>query len=65
MLFLLLGTTVLADKYYMPRSYKSGVTPRLTLESLAGTGVKFMIYNTAINGDEDRTAFLRNNGTKV
>ena len=65
LLFLLLGTTVWADKYYMPRSYKSGVTPRLTLESLAGTGVKFMIYNTAINGDEDRTAFLRNNGTKV
>lgn len=58
-------TTVLADKYYKPSTYKSDTNnPRKTLAEYANTGKKFMIYNTAINGDEDRTGFLRNNGTK-
>lgn len=61
LLFLLLGTTTAwADKYYQPGSYKGNNTPRLTLEQAVGK--KFMIYNTAINGNEDRTGFLRNNG---
>ena len=61
LLFLMLGTTVAwADKYYQPGSYKGNTTPRLTLEQAVGK--KFMIYNTAINDNEDRTGFLRNNG---
>ena len=60
LLFLVLGTTAWADKYYQPGSYKGNTTPRLTLEQAVGK--KFMIYNTAINGNEDRTGFLRNNG---
>lgn len=65
MLFLLLGTSAAwADKYYMPGSYKGANTPRLTPEQ-AIQGKKFMIYNTAINGNQDRTGFLRNNGSKV
>ena len=60
LLFLMLGTTAWADKYYQPGSYKGDKTPRLTLEQAVGQ--KFMIYNTAINGNEDRTGFLRNNG---
>lgn len=65
LLFLVLGTTTaFADKYYKPGSYKGANTPRLTPEQ-AVKGKKFMIYNTAINGDEDRTGFLRNNGSSV
>ncbi len=67
MLFLLLGTSAAwADKYYMPGSYKGQNTPRLTPEQ-AIQGKKFMIYNTAINVNptQDRTGFLRNNGSKV
>lgn len=61
LLFLMLGTTTAwADKYYQPGSYKGEITPRLTLEQAVGK--KFMIYNTAINGGEDRTGFLRNGG---
>ena len=60
LMFLVLGTTAWADKYYQPGSYKGNTTPRLTLEQAVGK--KFMIYNTAINGNEDRTGFLRNNG---
>ena len=60
LLFLVLGTTAWADKYYQPGSYKGNTTPRLTLEQAVGK--KFMIYNTAINVNEDRTGFLRNNG---
>lgn len=61
LLFLMLGTTTAwADKYYQPGSYKGDNTPRLTLEQAVGK--KFMIYNTAINGNEDRTGFLRNGG---
>ena len=60
LLFLVFGTTAWADKYYQPGSYKGNTTPRLTLEQAVGQ--KFMIYNTAINGNEDRTGFLRNNG---
>lgn len=62
LLFLVLGTTAWADKYYQPGSYKGNTTPRLTLEQAVGK--KFMIYNTAINGNEDRTGFLRNNGVQ-
>ena len=62
LLFLVLGTTAWADKYYQPGSYKGNTTPRLTLEQAVGK--KFMIYNTAINGAEDRTGFLRNNGVQ-
>ena len=61
LLFLMLGTTTAwADKYYQPGSYKGNTTPRLTLEQAVGK--KFFIYNTAINGGEDRTGFLRNGG---
>ena len=61
LLFLVLGTTAAwADKYYQPGSYRGDNTPRLTLEQAVGK--KFMIYNTAINGNEDRTGFLRNDG---
>ena len=64
LLFLMLGTTtVFADKYYKPSTYKSGTNPRKTLAEYANTGKKFMIYNTAINGNVDHTGFLRNNGT--
>ena len=62
LLFLVLGTTAWADKYYQPGTYRSDTNPRLTLEQAVGQ--KFMIYNTAINGNEDRTGFLRNNGVK-
>ena len=62
LLFLVLGTTAWADKYYQPGSYRGNTTPRLTLEQAVGK--KFMIYNTAINGGEDRTGFLRNNGVQ-
>lgn len=63
LLFLLLGTTTAwADKYYQPGTYRQDNTPRLTLEQAVGQ--KFMIYNTAINGGEDRTGFLRNNGVQ-
>ena len=62
LLFLVLGTTAWADKYYQPGSYKGNTTPRLTLEQAVGK--KFFIYNTAINGNEDRTGFLRNNGVQ-
>ena len=63
LLFLFLGTTIAwADKYYKPGSYKGNTTPRLTLEQALGK--KFMIYDAAINGNEDRTGFLRCDGTK-
>ena len=62
LLFLVLGTTAWADKYYQPGSYRGNTTPRLTLEQAVGK--KFMIYNTAIAGNVDRTGFLRNNGVQ-
>ncbi len=62
LLFLVFGTTAWADKYYQPGSYKGNTTPRLTLEQAVGQ--KFMIYNTAINVNEDRTGFFRNNGVQ-
>ena len=62
LLFLVLGTTAWADKYYQPGSYKGNTTPRLTLEQAVGK--KFFIYNTAIAGNVDRTGFLRNNGVQ-
>ena len=62
LLFLVLGTTAWADKYYQPGTYRQDNTPRLTLEQAVGK--KFFIYNTAINVGEDRTGFLRNNGVK-
>ena len=62
LLFLVLGTTAWADKYYQPGTYRSDTNPRLTLEQAVGK--KFMIYNTAINGNVDRTGFLRNNGVR-
>ena len=60
MLLVMSASSAWADKYYQPGSYKGNTTPRLTLEQAVGK--KFMIYNTAINGNEDRTGFLRNNG---
>ena len=72
LLFLMLGTTAWADKYYMPKSYRNKVNPRLTLEDAVGK--RFMIYNTAIdtgtdeNGNTiygvDKTGFLRNRGSQ-
>ena len=73
MLLLMLGTaTAWADKYYMPKSYRDKVNPRLTLENAVGK--RFMIYNTAIdtgtdeNGNTiygvDKTGFLRNRGSQ-
>ncbi|MBO7239363.1 MAG: hypothetical protein J6V23_02650 [Bacteroidaceae bacterium] len=73
LLLLLLGTaTAWADKYYMPKSYRNKVNPRLTLENAVGK--RFMIYNTAIDTgtDEagntiygvDKTGFLRNGGAE-
>ena len=63
LLFLVLGTTIAwADKYYQPGSYRGNTTPRLTLAQAVGK--KFMIYNTAVAGNEDRTGFLRNNGVQ-
>ena len=72
LLFLMLGTTAWADKYYMPKSYRDKVNPRLTLEDAVGK--RFMIYNTAIDTgtDEagntiygvDKTGFLRNGGAE-
>ena len=65
LLFLMLGTTAWADKYYQPGSYKGDKMPRLTLEQAVGK--KFMIYNTAIiggNSGQDRTGFLRNDGVQ-
>ena len=68
LLFLFLGTTIAwADKYYQPGSYRGNTTPRKTLSELAGTGVKFMIYDAAIVGGNsglDLTGFLRNNGVQ-
>lgn len=58
-LFFLGTTTVWADKYYMPGSYKSDKN-RLTLEEMLVPGTKFMIYDAALNGAQDRTGFLRN-----
>lgn len=75
LLLVLLGTaTAWADKYFMPKSYRSETTPRLTLnEALAGK--RFMIYNTAIDkkvdtdgnvveSGIDKTGFLRNGGAQ-
>ncbi len=62
MLLVMGASSAWADKYYQPGSYKGNTTPRLTLEQAVGQ--KFMIYNTAINGGEDRTGFLRNNGVQ-
>lgn len=58
LLFLMLGTTtVLADKYYMPSSYKGGSNPRYT--SLAGmVGQRVMIYNAGLKDNIDYTGFL-------
>ena len=62
MLLVMSASSAWADKYYQPGSYKGDTTPRLTLEQAVGK--KFMIYNTAINGEVDRTGFLRNNGVQ-
>ncbi len=63
LLFLFLGTTIAwADNYYQPGSYKGNTTPRFTLEEAVGK--KFFIYNTAINGNQDRTGFLRCDGVQ-
>ena len=62
LLFLVMGTTAWADKYYQPGSYRGNTMPRLTLSQAVGK--KFFIYNTAIDGNVDRTGFLRNNGVQ-
>lgn len=64
MLLLMLGTaTAWADKYYMPKSYRNKVNPRLALENAVGK--RFMIYNTAVGYDAvDKTGFLRNGGAE-
>lgn len=65
LLLLVLGTAnVWADKYYMPKSYKSGGNPRYT-DLATMVGQRFMIYNTTINGGEDRTGFFYNDGVKI
>ena len=57
LLFLVLGTTTaLADKYYT-------VGERVTGALEIGTGKKYMIYNTAFDGTQDRSGFLYNMGT--
>ena len=56
LLFLVLGTTAWADKYYK-------VGGRVTGALEYGTGKKYMIFNTAFDGTQDRTGFLYNMGT--
>ena len=75
MFFLFLGTaTAWADKYFMPKSYRSETTPRLTLDEMIA-GKRFMIYNAAIDkvvdaggnvieSGIDKTGFLRNGGAQ-
>ena len=75
LLLLLLGTaTAWADKYFMPKSYRSETTPRLTLNEMI-EGKRFMIYNAAIDkvvddggnvkeSGIDKTGFLRNGGAQ-
>ncbi len=64
LLLLVLGTAnVWADKYYQPWDYRYE-DPRFSSLS-AMVGEKFMIYNASFNGEEDRTGFLYDNGTKV
>ena len=62
MLLVMGASSAWADKYYQPGSYRGDTTPRLTLEQAVGK--KFMIYNTAIAGNVDRTGFLRNDGVQ-
>ena len=62
MLLIMCASSAWADKYYQPGSYRGNTTPRLTLEQAVGK--KFMIYNTAIAGNVDRTGFLRNDGVQ-
>ena len=64
LLLLVLGTAkVWADKYYQPWDYRYEDPRFSTLADMVGE--KFMIYNTSFNGEEDRTGFLYDNGTKV
>lgn len=64
LLLLVLGTAnVWADKYYQPWDYRSEDPRFRTLTDIIGE--KFMIYNTSLNGAEDRTGFLYDNGTTV
>lgn len=66
LLLLVLGTAnVWADKYYCPKYYHDGNTRYTSLAELIAPGVQFMIYNTTINGEEDYTGFLYNNGTRL
>lgn len=62
LLLLVLGTAnVWADKYYQPWDYRYEQPRYETLDAMVGQ--KFMIYNTALNGDYDHTGFFYDNGT--
>ena len=61
LLFLVLGTTAWADKYYkVPYNFNA----RYRVSTLE-PGKKYMIFNTAVSvqGQQDRTGFVYNNGT--
>lgn len=55
LLFLVFGTTAWADKYY--RVVKRAQNVEI------GTGKKYMIFNTAFDGTQNRSGFLYNMGT--
>ena len=64
LLLLVLGTAnVWADKYYQPWDYRYE-DPRFSSLSVM-VGEKFMIYNASLDGTQDRTGFLYDNGTIV
>ncbi|MBQ5644792.1 MAG: hypothetical protein IIV04_03730, partial [Bacteroidaceae bacterium] len=56
LLFLVMGTTAWADKYYW-------VGERVAGKLEIGTGKKYMIFNTAFDGTQNRSGFLYNMGT--
>ena len=56
MLLVLGASSAWADKYYTVGKRVEGA-----LEY--GTGKKYMIFNTAYNGTQDRTGYLYNKGT--
>lgn len=62
LLLLVLGVAnVWADKYYEPYNYLVEDPRFANIADMVGK--KFMIYNTALNGEQDRTGFLYDNGT--
>lgn len=62
LLLLVLGVAnVWADKYYEPYNYRAEDPRFAKIADMVGK--KFMIYNTALNGTDDHTGFLYDNGT--